>query len=511
VIVIVFARPPMQDASQHPLHPAVLPIGDFMRTLVLLICSFFSLLACAETPEPPEPEFSVREVRAEFKELYERLRESHYDLYARRPKADYDALYARMRKGFDRPLTLAELQSRFQRFVAYGRIAHARIDQASEAYEKFRTGGGKAVPLQIRVVAGRVHVMSNLSGDPRIDVGDEWLELDGQPMARVLATLGRHVSADNDYMMHTLFEHRFAALLWQAWGTRTQFRAKLRKADGRTRVVTLVARSRAEMELEIKRQPPAFELDWTRREARMLPDHVAYLRPGPFYNSDEGATDMWDTRAFTRFIDTAFEDFIAAGATHLLIDLRDNPGGDNSFSDPMLAWFADRPFRFASAFRIRVSRAAIDSNAKRLPQSAPGTISHQLAAAYARHAPGEVFSFALPMAQPRAGKRFTGRVFMLINRHSYSNTANVAALAQDYHFARILGEETSDLATTYGAMEQFELSRSGTVVGFPKARIIRASGDLSARGVVPDVAIETPLLQGKEDPVLQRALVLMRE
>lgn len=82
----------------------------------------------------------------------------------------------------------------------------------------------------------------------------------------------------------------------------------------------------------------------------------------------------------------------------------------------------------------------------------------------------------------------------------------VAALAQDYRFATILGEETSDLATTYGAMEQFDLSRTGVSVGFPKAHIIRPSGGTVARGVIPDIAIEAPIIETAEDSVLSRAL-----
>jgi C-terminal processing protease CtpA/Prc len=84
----------------------------------------------------------------------------------------------------------------------------------------------------------------------------------------------------------------------------------------------------------------------------------------------------------------------------------------------------------------------------------------------------------------------------------------VAALAQDAKFATILGEETSDLATTYGAMEQFTLPRTSIEVGFPKAHIVRPSGDTAARGVVPDIAIPTPLLESKDDPVLRRAVAI---
>jgi C-terminal processing protease CtpA/Prc len=474
----------------------------------LLFVPFVAVAAVEATKA--DPEFSAREVRADFKALYAGLRDAHYDLYARRPRAEYDALYAQMRKDFNRPLHLTEVQQAFQRFAAFGRVAHARIDEAGSAYENFRAGGGKAMALRIRVVDGRSYVVANLSGNPDILVGDELVSVDGAPMSRLLAELGQHVAADNSYMLNTLMELRFPALLWQLRGTQQAFDVVIRKPDGKQKTQRVLARSREEAEAIGKQQPALLELDWNRREARMLDDGVAYLRPGPFYNSDEGATDPWDNTAFVQFIDASFKSFDAAGAKSLLIDLRDNPGGDNSFSDAMLAWFASKPFRFCSDFRIKVSTAATASNAKRLPQAPAGTMSHLLAAAYAAHAPGEKFSFALPLAEPRAGKRFGGAVFMLINRHSYSNTANVAALAQDYGFARIIGEETSDLATTYGAMEQFELPRTGIVVGFPKAHIIRISGDLQARGVVPDVAIAMPVVQSADDPVLKRALEILK-
>lgn len=55
-------------------------------------------------------------------------------------------------------------------------------------------------------------------------------------------------------------------------------------------------------------------------------------------------------------------------------------------------------------------------------------------------------------------------------------------------------------------METFTLKRTAIPVGFPKAFIVRPSGSLEARGVVPDVAIETPIVEGPDDPVLKRSL-----
>jgi hypothetical protein len=452
----------------------------------------------------PSPQFAPADVRAEFAALYARLEASHFDLYAHRPKAAYDELFRRMLTGMDRPMSDVEVRVAFQKFMAFGRVAHSRIEFPGEAFGAYRDGGGRVMPVSIRIVKGRAYVADDGSG-LGLARGVEIVALNGLPMGTWLERLGAHVSADNDYMLHTLLENRFARLLWLELGAVDHFVLSL--GDGRsTREVTVPARMRTEIVTALAAQPKRLELDWDARTFKMVGD-VGYLRPGPFYNNDPNATNIWDVTQFRAFVDASFEALLRAKAKSVVIDLRDNPGGDNSFSDLLVSWYATKPFRFCRAFRIKVSEAAIASNAKRV---VPGIddISAKFAAAYAKRRVGDVFSFELPMAYPRTGRRFQGRVFVLINRHSYSNAVQVAALSQDYDFATILGEETSDLATTLGAMEQFELPRTRIEVGFPKAHIIRVNGDERALGVVPDVAIETPIVEPPSDVVLQRALAI---
>jgi len=82
----------------------------------------------------------------------------------------------------------------------------------------------------------------------------------------------------------------------------------------------------------------------------------------------------------------------------------------------------------------------------------------------------------------------------------------VAAIFQDYGWGEIAGEPTADFATTYGAMEHFTLPNTGFRVGFPKAYIIRPSGDERLGGVQPDFVIETPIVPSARDVVLDRLL-----
>lgn len=473
----------------------------------LLFTSLLGLVACsssngeqAASPSDATGTFSPDVLRADFHNLYEGLQAAHYDLFVRRPKNEYDAHFQQMLARIDTPLTQAQAQVMFQRFVAYGNIAHARIDPPAAAWEAFRASGGKAFPLYVRVDDDTVRITDDRSGIDGVDVGDIIESVNQEPALDWLRRLRAHVSADNDYMAWAQLERLVPLLVWLEHGEVDAFALVLLKQDGRRVQVSIPGRDRD----GFLAAATDTESDWNMREARMLGSDLAYLRPGPFYDVRPDAEHPWDTRDFSRFLDEAFASFGEAHAKRLLIDLRDNPGGDNSFSDLMVAWFADRPFRFSEQFHIKLSEATIAANRKRLDAQGgdADSVSAQLAAAYAGHALGDYLSFTIPEVPARSEGRFSGEIFVLINRHSYSNAVLVAAIVQDYGFGAVLGEETSDLASTYGAMETFSLPLTGIEVGYPKARILRPSGDRNARGVIPDIAI--PSID--EDAMLRQAI-----
>lgn len=488
------------------------------RNLLLVVVTLWSTAYGARalagiapsTPEPAPRPFSPEQQRSDFATLYRRLQDSHFDLFARRPKTEYDALFEQMRGEFDEPGGVDDIQRRFQRFVAFGNVAHANIAPSAGAWEQYRAKGGKAFPLFLRVVDGKVHVVDDYSGHASIAVGDQIVSVNGESALPWMARLRAQVSADNDYLAFVQLEGQLPILVWREYGELDAFELVLAKAGGEQLAIKLPALDRAGFKATAARRSERFDFDGNTREARMLDGGIAYLRPGPFYDTRPEAAHPWDPAAFKTFVDNAFAGFLDKRAHSVLIDLRNNPGGDNSFSDPLLAWFADKPFRFSSDFEIRVSEAAVASNRKRLAAQSEGdSVSAKLAAAYAGQPLHSRVKFPIPLVSPRAGERFKGRVYLLINRHSYSNTVLVAAIAQDYGFGTVLGEETADLASTYGASEQFTLPQTGIAVSFPKARILRPSGDQQARGVVPDIAIDTPLTASSKDVVLENAVAVV--
>lgn len=474
-----------------------------MAAALMLVCS---PVAASGQETGPQAVLSAEQARTELDLLYAGLEQAHYDLFAHRPRADYDRLHARMRGEINGPMTRQAAAILFQEFAAYGRVGHARLDAPVQGFVSHIQGGGRILPVFIRVDEGRVMLTEAADAEGWFPAGTEVLALDGEPVEAWLERLGVWVSAERPAMVHAQMEESFPALLWFALPDADGIEIIGRRVDGaviegRARAVTI-----AELGALRKTWPtPSLSVDFSAPEFRLLGDGVAYLRPGPFQESEAAA----GAEAFVAFVDDAFRRLIEAGTTDVVLDLRNNPGGDNSFSDPMIAWFADEPFRFASSFTLRASEQAKAWYDARDGMAAEGILG-RLAAAEAIQPNGARYPFELEMNAPRPEPRFHGRVHVLVNRHSYSNAASAAALIQDYDFGEIWGEETADVPTTYASVIGFELPVTGFTVTFPKSRIVRPGGDERLIGVVPDRPLPREPIGVTEDVVLGQALEAIR-
>ncbi|RIJ32443.1 S41 family peptidase [Henriciella mobilis] len=486
-------------------------IRHIIRTIAISSASLAALGACAlAEPETNTDTLSAAQAIEDLDRLYEGLEAGHANLFAATPKPVFDAKYEALRARYTAPVSLAELHSDFQRFTALAHHAHARINSLNPGFRAHIEAGGKVFPLKLSVVDGEVVVAGAPSGSD-VKPGDRLRALEGEPNPIWLAGLLAFIPAETPALAYSMMSGGEPYYMWLAYGPKDTFNVTVERSE-ETITAALPAIPIDEIDTLVT-QEKGFDL--AGREARLLSETVGYLRPGPFFDVD--ATEPGEAyskdavAAFTAFVDDAFTGFIQAGVSDLVLDLRDNPGGDNSFSDPIVAWFADEPFRFASDFRIRVSAEAIASNQARLETAGEDSTSARLAALYASAAPGEVVSYELPYAAPRQGERFEGDVHVLVNRYSYSNAVTVAALIQDYRFGTIYGEPTRDMATTYGGMEQFTLPNTGFPVGFPKAHIIRPNGDETPHPVTPDVPLRAPAIRGAEDVRLDALVARIRE
>jgi hypothetical protein len=453
-----------------------------MKTIAILLACLGGL----------SPRYSPQEVKEDLSYLYTTLQGAHYNLYVNKSKASYDSAYDRLYGSITDSMTKLEVTRLFQSFIALGEIAHCNTGFPAAAYfDSIVQHTHYMFPLNLSMVKGRIVVLDNFSADPSIKPGDE---IAFDQFEQTLAM----VSGESGAMRGTVADlYAFPRIYWWRFGAKRSFTVKVNGS----RTVKLQGILAMDLEKKMENVQPIFN---TARNFRMMGE-VAYLHPGIFLNNNSGMNtsehSTFDNNEFIHFIDSAFLQIHAAHAQKLLIDLRGNPGGDNSFSDPMIAYFADRPFWFCHDFFVRTSAVT-----KEFWKDVTDTSLLVLRSQILEHANGDTFSVKFNTYAPRTDSlHFNGEVYALVDKYSYSNTVSVAAIIQDYHLGKILGEPTADVATTYGATHEIKLPHTGLDVSYPKALIVRPNGDKQLKGVTPDVILaDNPFTP--QDEMLEAAI-----
>jgi hypothetical protein len=448
----------------------------FTPLLLIWICASHQAVA----------QFSGEDVGEDLTYLYESLKDAHFNLYAYTTAEAFDSTYLELRKTITSDsLSLLEATNILQRLPAAVNNGHTAIDFPGQSYGEYAHAGGTVFPLEIAFEAGRPLIRKNWSANDSIMPGMELLGINGSPIADILSKIYPQISAERLYFKNAKLElYSFPRYYWQVFGKQDEFDVDIREND-MVQTYTLKA-IRVIEDYEMKRN----EILSAVKTLKFF-GQSAYLNPGNF-TGDEGA--------YRKFIDSSFVIINERKSANLILDLRNNGGGDDSFSDYLVSYIAVEPFKWNSAYSLKTSEF-LKAHTRKYRDTTEVFWQEVLS-----HNNGEIYDYAFESYPPQpAQKRFIGNVYVLVNRQSHSQSAVTAAQIQDYKFGTIVGEETGEYPSLYASIFQYQLPRTGIQVSVSKGHITRVNGSTKAEGVIPDIFIKDYLLD-ETDEVLDGLL-----
>lgn len=449
--------------------------------------------------------YGLEEVKNDFRFLYKMLDESHYNLYVNCNKSEYDKTFQKVLKSIKDSMNILQINRLFQPFTALAKHNHCSIEFPGQSYGEYIQQGGTLFPLNLTIAGERVFLTNNYSQDSSITIGDEIISINKRPVKEILSDIYKYYSGENEYLKNSYIEgvYLFPRIFWLVYGKTDNFSLGIKGNSGKIFSVNVKAIPAGEFEEKNALNKPAINPS---REFRLM-GNSAYLRPGQFMNIEftgEMLHKAYETGEFRHFIDSSFNEIKNRKITNLIIDLRGNPGGNNSFSDYMISYFADKPFCFYSRFSVRTS-SQTKSFWKDINDSTLTLLKEKILTT----PNGKIFEDKILFVNPVENiKQFKGNVYVLVDRFTYSNAPLTAALIQDYKFGEIIGEPTADLTATYGSAHQFRLPNTKLLVMYPKAFIVRPNGNSKAEGVIPDFIIKDNVFTDK-DEILDYTLELI--
>lgn len=209
----------------------------------------------------------------------------------------------------------------------------------------------------------------------------------------------------------------------------------------------------------------------------------------------------FDEKDIGSFFSRSFKQLQKKQIKYLIIDIRDNLGGNLSNMETLLSYLISKPIWPFKGFQVRTSRQFKKLAKTRIPKLfrwLPLERLDKRGRAIWNAAEGSLVTIpeSKPIIPKEPDKRFSGKTIVLINGHTYSAASLFAHFIQKYNLGRIAGEESGGLAGySYGEALQIPLPHSPITLNVSSLLILVRDMKKNSHGIIPDIPIERDIAE----------------
>lgn len=199
-----------------------------------------------------------------------------------------------------------------------------------------------------------------------------------------------------------------------------------------------------------------------------------------------------DARRMKAFADSMFHTLREENITSLIIDVRNNGGGNSTVGDTLLRYLSPRPFAQMGKALVRVTpttQRLIGCN-----DIQPGWYL------FNTEAEGKLIS---PLSSD--GGHYQGKVYLLTSHHTFSSASSFAWAFKQFGMGTVVGEESGGMNVSFGDLLFYRLPVSRLACAISYKRFWQYGADeTDIHGTLPDHAVP-------QEKALDAALKLIRK
>jgi hypothetical protein len=447
-------------------------------------------------------------LRADLAVLRQVLEEGHSGLRRYTTAAEFNQAVAAADRRLAAPMTSAQLYRVLAPLLALVKCGHTML-VLSDSLRQHLVTEERLLPFRVRFVGGAPFVVRDFSSDSGKVAGFELRSINGRSVDSLVGLLLAGTSADGDietWKRAALSDFRFATNLVALTGIRAPYQLVLRKpSTGRLVRLRSTGLTLPDLRTAARARYPDDSLPTPAAQLELLRDgRIARMTIRRFIDPADSARG----ELFPEFLARAFTTLRDRRTAALVIDLRDNGGGEDAYGKLLLSYLVARPFDYYRDLVLNGREFSFRRLTRTMDDIPPG---------FARPGPdGKLHGVTHPNLgrQLPSAPGFTGPVVVLMNGGSVSTTAEFISMAHSERRATFVGEEAGGayLGNTSGFEAEVVLPNSKLVLYLPLiSYYLAATPDLDPRhGVAPDYPVAPTVedLMAGRDPVWEKGLAL---
>jgi hypothetical protein len=420
-----------------------------MKNYLILFLTIFTLLSCTQKSNSIEgannsstPEISkiypLKEYQEDFNEMVELLLKNHPQPYAFISKDSLKSLIHVQYNKITEATTLAKFIWICQKVVAAVRCGHSEV----WSHDINNVPKTLVFPMNVRYVGSKLYIIDPKNNLNKLSVGDEVLTINGVKVKTLREEIFKHLSSDGYNESH---KHERANLLFKPYSSMffdfpTSYKVSVRK-NGKVEEIDLEEaenRDHSKTFLDNCKNQLCFDTNLENNTAIITIRSFAYYKKRlPIFKS---------------FIDSCFQHINENQIQNLIIDLRNNGGGDPFCGSYLLQHIATKPYVYFN------KEAKWYRELKKPIQPNPN--------------------------------RFKNKPFILTNGLCFSTTGHFCSIVKENNFGIFIGDNTGTTYTCNDNIKIYTLKNTKVLCKVARNTYSTTVSTLTNKyGIIPDHSV----------------------
>ncbi len=453
------------------------------------------------------PTFTPDQLKADFKLAHEIFDADDAGMYRYVAKPELDQVWSKAEAKLDHPMTAVDFFRILLPTVAAQKCGHSAV-QLPKPMQDDLSAHEPLLPLFVKVMPDGAYVYRDLSGAQATVDGSKIESINGKSIRSILDTMMHDVTMDGDSASGRRYKisgQQFSVYLVSLLDLHAPYQVRLRTLSGVSETVSYdgIVLSELGKRAQEKKATPFLD-DFDPAKFSWLGDgKVGYLKIQAFNDSD-------GHEAVRKVYADTFQALKDRGAQSLIIDVRDNGGGEDELGQLLLSYLETKPFKYYDHLYLNGIYFKSSSVTGQYQKPPDGFLTRLPDGRY------EVTGHPNWGIKQPSSPHFGGKVYVLTNGYSFSTTCEFLSHIKSERLATLIGEDTGGTyyGNTSGISTTVTLPNTGVRIRVPSIAYWLTVDHRypPASPITPDVRLVPSIkdLVAGKDPVLERALEIAR-
>lgn len=476
------------------------------KTLLLLIAFVLTICSTAQPSKSkdlpvsydPDKKYTVEELQSDLAILKDALVKIHPGLFWYQTEKEFEDNYAKLKNSINHPMTEMEFYGLVNPFIGNIKCGHTDIEM-SEAFFNFFETKATFFPFRIRIIDSKIYVKKNYANDSTIAVNSEITSINGISTDSLIRAFQPTQWADGDAKSYQRMVRYFQISLLRFFNYPGKYVLTITEPNGKSRRVECEA---LDYEAALKHASKRYPSDPNVKHEPFKFRFIDSLNTGLM------RIDGFEGKGYEKFLANSFKILKNNGVKNLIIDLRGNSGGEDSYGRYLYSYIALKEYNYYSHLEVTIDDP--EDTIFQYGKIPVGDISlKSLHGFKIRETEKGKYDLKNKVSENLSEKpfkphknHFTGNVFVLIDDGSCSGTAEFSAVTHYNKRAKFIGRETGGgyCGNSSGGFFLFTLPKTGVGISIPLIKYYMAVEGPCGGGIKPDY----PLKEDINDYILNR-------